>query len=276
MDYNILNGKIVRDSLVESLKDSVNKLYKKPRLAIVQVGNRADSTTFINAKKSFATKIGIEVEHFNYKEDIRESDLIIEINKMNQDDKITGIIVQLPLPISLDREHVINAIDPKKDADGLTAQNVQYLHNGRNDAIIPATARGIKELLNYYHIDLFGKNVVVIGRSSLVGRPVSQVCLNENATVTVCHSKTRDLKEITKRADIVIVAIGKPHLIDREYIREGQIVIDIGISKTEQGIKGDVDFDSVKDIVKAITPVPGGVGPMTVLGLFQNVLDLTR
>lgn len=276
MSANILSGKVVRDSLLTGLVESVNKLYKRPRLAIVQVGNRPDSTTFIKAKKVFAQQIGIEIEHFSYKEDILESDLINEIQKMNGDERITGIIVQLPLPTSLNRENIINAIDSKKDADGLTARNVERLYNGSNQGIIPATARGIKELLDFYKIDLFEKNVVMVGRSSLVGRPVSQMCLNENATVTICHSKTVDLPEITKSANVLIVAIGKPNFIDSKYVREGQIVIDIGISKTDNGVCGDVNLESVKDIVKAITPVPGGVGPMTVLGLFQNVVDLSR
>lgn len=274
MSAKILSGKEIREARMNEMKKRVSELFSVPRLAIIQVGNRIDSTTFIKAKKSFADKIGIEVEHFSYPENISEVDLISEIEKMNGDEKITGIIVQLPLPLGLDRDKILNTIDPKKDADGLTASNVQALSSGRNDAILPATARGIRELFNFYNIDLFGKNITVVGRSSLVGRPVASMCINENATVTICHSKTRELARFTKSADILIVAIGKPRFIGREYIKEGQIVVDIGINKIDGVLSGDVDFENVKDIVDAMTPVPGGVGPMTVLGLFENVLDL--
>jgi methylenetetrahydrofolate dehydrogenase (NADP+)/methenyltetrahydrofolate cyclohydrolase len=286
MSTTILSGRAIREALMPELMERVKSLAHLPTLAIIQVGDRADTTAFIAAKKAFAAKIGVKEKHIHLPERVSQSELIKTIEKCNADPQIRGIIVQLPLPLSIDRDAVIEAIDPKKDVDALTPKNVRRWMEGREDAIFPATARGVGELLRYYKIDLFGKKVTVVGRSMLVGKPIVSMCLNENATVTVCHSKTPDLALATKAADILIVAAGKPKLITADHVREGQVVIDVGIN-TAKGEKlddelpgkkltGDVDFDCVKDIVSAITPVPGGVGPMTVFALFENLVDLCK
>jgi len=270
----LLDGRIAREHYIESLIKRVNELYFTPFLIIIQIGNRPDSDSFIKAKKSFAKKIGVKELHIQLDENVKQAEVLEIVNKYNKDVSVNGIIIQLPLPIHLNSEIIIDAIDPKKDVDGLTSFNIKRLVSGHDETTIPATARGIRQLFQFYNIDLFGKKVVVIGRSTLVGKPVALMCLNENATVTICHSKTKNLKEETKKADIIMVAIGKPNFITNEYINKDQIVIDIGISRqADNTLTGDVDFQSVKDIVGMITPVPGGVGQMTVLALFENLID---
>ncbi len=280
----ILDGKATRDSLIPGLVERVKALSYVPTLAIIQVGDRPDSTAFIGAKKRFAQRIGVKEKHIQTTESISQGELLDIIKECNADGGIHGIIVQLPLPIHLDRDAIINAIDPKKDVDALTAFSVKRWYEGREDAILPATARGIRTLLEAYKIELFGKKVTVIGRSMLVGKPVITMCLNEEATVTVCHSKTKDLAKETKSADIVIVAVGKPGLITAKHVKKGQVIVDVGINKVTgeklddeiEGARlvGDVDFKKVAKKVSAITPVPGGVGPMTVYSLFENLVDL--
>jgi methylenetetrahydrofolate dehydrogenase (NADP+)/methenyltetrahydrofolate cyclohydrolase len=284
MKTTILDGRATREKLLPELIKRVKALSFTPTLAIIQVGDRPDSTAFIKAKKAFAAKIGVVQKLIQVKENIPQSELIEIIKENNNDKTVNRIIVQLPLPIQLDRDAVIDAVDPKKDVDALTAFNVKRWLEGREDALLPATARGIRELLNEYKIELFGKKVTVIGRSMLVGKPIVTMCLNENATVTVCHSKTPDLAKETKKADVLIVAAGKPGLIQSKHIHKKQIVIDVGINtatgeKLDEEIEGakligDVDFAKVSKKVSAITPVPGGVGPMTVLALFENLIDL--
>lgn len=271
----IIDGKKTREELLPNLAEKVRGLSFVPKLAIIQVGDRPDSTAFIRAKKAFATKIGITETHIQLKESVSQEELIKTILKCNEDKSIHGIIIQLPLPLHIDRSKVIDTIDPKKDADGLTATNVKGWLEGRGDSIMPATARGIRELLKHNNIELFGKRVTVVGRSMLVGKPIAAMCLNENATLHICHSKTMNLADETKFGDIIIVAVGKPGLITSSHVRAGQIVIDVGISRNLDGeLSGDVDFESVSHIVEAITPVPGGVGPMTVFCLFENLVDL--
>ena len=284
MSTLILDGKVVRAAGLPELKARIEALMKPPTLAIIQVGDREDSTSYIKAKTAFGEKLGVKIKHIKLAEKISEQELIAKISECNQDETIKGIIVQLPLPIALDQDAIIEAISPKKDVDGLTSFNVKRWLEGREDAVIPGTTRGVKELLEYYKIDLFGKHVVVVGRSMLVGKPIAAYCLNENASVTICHSKTADLASETKRADVLIVAAGKPGLIGANHVREGTVVVDVGINtvkgeKLEDEIPskklvGDVDFEAVKDIASAISPVPGGVGPMTVLAIFENLADL--
>lgn len=266
MSAKIISGRTVRDSIIPALKDVVSKLPFVPTLLIIQVGDRADSTTFIEAKKKFARKIGIKEKHLNLTDSISEKELIYTIRKYNTDQSIQGIIVQLPLPAHLNQDKIIGTIEPKKDVDGLTSGAL----------VMPATARGIRELFKYYQISLASKKVTVIGRSKLVGTPIAHMCRAEGAIVTVCHSQTIDLAKETLAADIVIVAVGKPGIIRKEHVREGQVIIDVGINKTADGLVGDVDFQAVKDIVEGITPVPGGVGPMTVCALFENVVDICK
>jgi len=290
MSAIILDGKKIRDEAISGLIKKVASFSHTLTLAIIQVGDRPDSNSYINSKKSFATKIGVNVKHVQAPANITQEELINVVRKHNSDSSIDGIIVQLPLPDEIDRDAVIDTILPTKDVDALSAHNVKRWLDGNENAILPATARGVRELLRYYKIDLFDKKVTVVGRSTLVGKPIITMCLNENATVTVCHSKTLDLARETMGADILIVATGRPGLITKGHVRPGQVVIDVGINSVvannsfdklddeipEKKLVGDVDFENVSEIVSAISPVPGGVGPMTVLSLFKNLLDLSE
>lgn len=286
MSATILDGKKIRDESIPELAKSFAGLSFVPKLAIIQAGNREDSGAYIRAKKAFAERVGVTVDHIQVPEDIKQTELVEIVIKQNKDETVKGIIVQLPLPISLDRDAIIDTIDPKKDVDALTAHSVKRWLDGNPSALLPATARGIRTLLSTYKIDLFGKKVAVVGRSTLVGKPIIAMCLNENATINICHSKTADLARETKEADIIIIATGKPNLIKKEHVKEGQVVIDVGINSIE-GVKlddeipekkivGDVDFANVSQVVGSISPVPGGVGPLTVLSIFQNLLDLCK
>jgi len=279
----ILSGIVVRDARLKMLAEKFKSITLTPELAIVQVGNRADSTAYIGAKMAFAKKVGVTAHHIHIvesddQEKHTQSRIIEEIKKNNENPNVRGIIVQLPLPAHVDRDLVINSIDPRKDIDGLTSTNMMYLGEGRPDAIIPATARGVKELLDFYQISVTGKKVLVVGRSMLVGKPTAQVLANLGAHITVAHSKTEDLVKETLAADIIVIAVGKPHLIRATHVKAGQIIVDIGMNREEK-LLGDVDFDEVSKIIGsngAITPVPGGVGPMTVLCLFENLADACR
>lgn len=260
----LLDGKTARAHYASLLEKRIKELSFVPCLVILQVGNRTDSDSYIKAKKSFAQKIGVNEIHINFDENISQEELIEAIKKYNADESVNGIIVQLPLPPRINSEIVLNLINPKKDIDGLNCAT----------KFLPATARGIKELIKFYKIELAGKKVTVVGRSKLVGKPTAKMCHEEGAIVTVCHSKTENMAQKTKDADILIVAIGKPNLVGKEYVKEGQIVIDVGITRHSEGkLVGDVDFNEVKDLVQMITPVPGGVGQMTVLALFENLID---
>lgn len=277
MSAIILSGKIVRDSRVPKLVEKIGSLSYVPCLAIIQVGDRPDSTSYIQAKQSFAKIIGVETKLIHVQDDISQNEILEQITKLNSDKSVQGIIVQLPLPIQIDKDTIIESIDPTKDVDGLTSTNYEKLLSGDPTVMIPATARGIKELLDFYEIKLKDKRVAVVGRSRLVGTPIAILCRNAGAEVIVCHSKTPDIAHETRKADIVIVAVGKPGLVGVDHIKDGAIVIDVGISKMDNGdLKGDVDFDEVKNIASMITPVPGGVGPMTVLGLFENVISASK
>jgi methylenetetrahydrofolate dehydrogenase (NADP+)/methenyltetrahydrofolate cyclohydrolase len=288
MSAMILDGRKIRDEVMPDLAKSFANLGCVPVLTIIQVGNREDTNAYIRAKKLFAEKLGVKVKHIQLTEDVIQDEVINIIKENNQDSEIKGIIVQLPLPVGMDVDFVINSIDPKKDVDAITSYNVKQWIEGEKQALLPATARGVRTLLRYYNIDLSGKKVVVIGRSALVGKPIACMCSNEKATVTVCHSKTLDLAKETLNADIIISAVGKVNLITKDHVKAGQIVVDVGINTVEdeklyeddgstskRKIVGDVDFEQVSKIVQAISPVPGGVGPLTVLSLFQNLLDLS-
>ncbi|MEN9523977.1 MAG: hypothetical protein RL536_46 [Candidatus Parcubacteria bacterium] len=273
----ILSGLVVRESLIPKLTDKVKRLSYVPTLAIIQVGDRPDSTAYIKAKMTFAKKIGVKTEYIHLPENISQTEVIEHIKKCNNNKLIQGIIVQVPLPEHIDRSAIIEAINPTKDVDGLTSANYDKLLTGDMSGIVPATARGVKELLDHYSISLNRKKVAVVGRSRLVGTPIAILCKRQGAEVIICHSKTPDIAHETKKADLVIVAVGKPGLIGANHLKEGAIVIDIGISKMPDGsLKGDVDFEAVKNIVSAISPVPGGVGPMTVMALFENLVDACK
>jgi methylenetetrahydrofolate dehydrogenase (NADP+)/methenyltetrahydrofolate cyclohydrolase len=259
----ILDGKKAKEHYLEQLRTRVLFLSSIPKLVVIQVGDREDSNSYIRSKKLFAEKLGAEVVHEKLSDKVKQEEIIKLIKKYNKDKTVNGIIVQLPLPENLNADEIINEIDIAKDVDGLTD----------NAVFTPATARGIKELLEFYNIKLKNKKVTILGRSKIVGKPTAKMCENEGAKVTVCHSKTEDVPSKTKKADIVIVAIGKPYMLDNKYFSKGQIVVDVGITKVGDKLLGDVDFEKVKDIVSMITPVPGGVGQMTVLALFENLVD---
>ena len=266
----LLNGKKVRKEILTKLKTQVEKLPRKLGLCVIQVGNDPASCVYIRQKEKMAEQLNYNFRHLKFKENISEKELLNKIEELNKDDLIDGILVQMPLPKHLNPRVRENAIDPLKDVDGLTDINTGKLfHNV--DSLIPCTPKGIIDLLAYYQIPLEGKNVVIIGRSDLVGKPLEGLMTNRNATVTLCHSKTKNLQAITKTADILVVAVGKPHLITKEYIKDGTIIIDVGINRLEDGtLCGDVLFEDVKEKASAITPVPGGVGPMTIAELAQN------
>jgi 5,10-methylene-tetrahydrofolate dehydrogenase/methenyl tetrahydrofolate cyclohydrolase len=288
----ILSGLIVRDELKKSLATRIKALQEKRglsastsplTLAIIQVGDRADSTAYINAKKRFAAEIGVLVKLVQFKENADQEEIISEIKKLNQDKKITGIIVQLPLPKNLDEKVILDSIYPAKDADAITSTNVK-VWTIQGPTSYPATARGVGELLGFYKIPLKRKRVCVIGRSKFVGTPIACLCRAKGALVTVCHSKTEDLVKETLAADVIISVVGKAGLITAEHVKKGQVIVDVGLSRASVDGKtklvGDVDFEKVKAVLGdspagggAITPVPGGVGPMTVLALFENLVD---
>lgn len=269
----LLSGKTIKDEISQILHKDISASGEIPSLAIIQVGENEQSNLYIKQKIKFGELIGARVIHCHLPEEITEDDLIFEIRKFNNDKSIHGIIVQLPIPKHLNERKILDAILYEKDVDGLGSIQTGLLYVGKTKSMIPATTRGIISLLDYNKIEIAGKNVVVIGRSNLVGKPTAISFLNLNATVTICHSHTKDLKKITRLADILIVACGRPKFITREFVGDGQIIVDVGIHKTELGLCGDVDFEDVKDLVSAITPVPGGVGPMTVVSLFQNLWD---
>lgn len=279
----LLDGRKVRDDIRETLREKVEAFSSKPKLVIIQIGKNEESAAYIKQKKAFGESIGALVEHAQLPADISEVDVLSTIQRLNKDSTAHGVIVQMPIPAQLDKDIIADAIAPEKDVDGLGSANIKLLWENRKGGFMPATTKGILSLLAYYKIPVSGKRVVVIGRSFLVGKPTAHALLNADATVTIAHSKTKDLSEITRAADIVVVAAGKPHFIQRDDIRKGQIIIDVGITAVtgekmddevpETTIAGDVHFDDVKDIVGAISPVPGGVGPMTVASLFQNLVS---
>lgn len=273
----ILDGRKAREALVPALMAKIKAFGFAPTLAIIQVGDRADSASYIKAKKIFATKIGVTIKHIILSDNVGLKDIVEAVENCNKDNGIQGIVVQLPLPLGIDENVVINSISPKKDVDVITAVNVKKWSNTEHieQVLFPATARGIKEMLEFYGISLKNKKVTVVGRSALVGRPIAIMCGKQGAIVKVCHRGTVDLAAETRSANIVISAAGVANLLGKEHIKSGQVIVDVGLSKNKEGILcGDVDFEAAKEVVSAISPVPGGVGPMTVLGLFENLLQL--
>ncbi|MDP2593271.1 MAG: bifunctional 5,10-methylenetetrahydrofolate dehydrogenase/5,10-methenyltetrahydrofolate cyclohydrolase [bacterium] len=284
----ILDGRKARDELAKRLKAGLKRLPAKPVLAIVQAGDLAESNAYIERKKKFGEELGISVLHIKVAPSGGEEKVLEKVSELNQKTEISGIIVQLPLPPDFNKKKIANRVSVKKDVDGLSDANFQKLKAGDSGAIIPATARGVLELLEFYYISVAGKKVAVLGRSRLVGAPIAEVLKQKGAEVFVCHSETTNTAEITRSADLVISAVGKPKFLGTEFFRDDrtQVVVDVGITAvTEKGAEkleeempkrtlvGDVDFKKVKDMVYAISPVPGGVGPMTVLALFENLLE---
>jgi len=270
----ILDGKQTALKISQKIKEEVQEFSRKPRLDILLVGSDFGSQKYVEMKSKKAQELGIECNVHSFDENVSEEELIRLIEKLNIDSQVDGIMVQLPLPKHIQESNILEKISPSKDVDGLTSINLGKLFKNDPSAIAPATAKGILKLLREYDIQIDGQDAVVIGRSDIVGLPTAALLQNENATVTVCHSHTQNLKEICKKADILVVGIGKPEYIDREYVKEGAVVIDVGTNKNGEGkLVGDVNFESVKDIASYITPVPGGVGPMTIVCLLSNLID---
>ena len=267
----ILDGKKIKNIILDELRDEVSKLSVKPKLVVVQVGNNEASNVYIKQKNNMCNYVGYDFKHIKLDDNISVDELLSVIDRLNNDKDVNGILVQLPLPSHIDSKIVVNSISPLKDVDGLTDLNNGMLFHNK-DSLYSCTPYGIMELLSRYNISVSGKNVVIVGRSDLVGKPMVMMMLNKDATVTVCHSKTKNLSEFTRKADILVVAVGKPNFITSDMVNKDTIVIDVGISRTENGLCGDVDFESVVDKCSYITPVPGGVGPMTVAMLAKNIL----
>lgn len=268
MNEKIIDGKKVSSDLKNELIEKVKKLNKKLKLVVVSVGNDPASRVYVGQKEKRAHEVGYDFFNLHF-DSIDEENLIKEIEKLNEDKEVTGIIVQLPLPDNLDKNKILNTINPLKDVDGLTNDNFIKLIK-KEESLIPCTPKGVVSLLDYYNIDLLNKKVVIVGRSELVGLPLFHLLLNKNATVTMCHSRTKDLSEYTKEADLLIVAVGKKELITADMVKDGAVVVDVGINRINNKLYGDVSSDCF-DKVSLMTPVPGGVGPMTVISLMENV-----
>lgn len=276
----ILDGKAVSQRVKNALKDETEKFIEKygikPGLAVVIVGDDPASRVYVNSKKKACAEIGYYSEEHALPESTTEDELLSLVEKLNGDEKIHGILVQLPLPKHIDEEKIINAINPKKDVDAFHPVNVGKIMIGNFD-FLPCTPAGVMELINEAGIDLTGKNCVVVGRSNIVGKPQAMLLLHKNATVTICHSKTKNIKEITKNADVLVAAVGRAQMFDGDYIKDGAVVIDVGMNRLEnKKLVGDVDFESAAKKASYITPVPGGVGPMTIAMLMKNTLTAAK
>lgn len=276
---NIIDGKQISKDIKEELKEEVASLAAQGRkccLAVIQVGNDPASSVYVGNKKKACAYVGIESLAYELPEETTEEELLTIIDKLNKDANVHGILCQLPLPKHINEDHVIKAISPKKDVDGFHPQNVGALVIGEK-GFVSCTPAGIIQLLKRSNIEMDGKHCVVVGRSNIVGKPMFLLMLRENATVTICHSHTKNLKEICKEADILIVAIGKPQFIDKEYVKDGAVVIDVGIHRDENNkLCGDVKYDEVEPVASYITPVPGGVGPMTIAMLMHNCVEAMK
>lgn len=275
----IIDGKALAKKTREELKIECNLLRSKgikPKLAVIMVGDNPASKVYVRNKSRACEEIGIEYEEYLLPEETTQEELLALINNLNENPNINGILLQSPVPNHLNINTAFKAISYKKDVDGFTPSSVGKLSIGE-DTFVSCTPLGVMKMFEEYNIDLTGKSVVILGRSNIVGKPLIQCCLNKNATVTVCHSRTKELEEYTKRADILIVAIGKAKFVTKDMVKDGAVIIDVGINRNENGkLVGDVDFENVKEKASYITPVPGGVGPMTIAMLMSNVLKATK
>ena len=275
----LINGKEVAAKVKEEIKNFVDnrkeKGLKLPKIASILVGEDGGSIYYMNSQEKAAVTLGVGFLRVELKEESTDDEVINTIKKLNEDDSVQGIILQLPLPKHLNEKKIIREISVKKDIDCLTFESQGKLYMGE-PGFLPCTPNSVVTLIKSLNIDLNGKNVVVLGRSNIVGKPVAQLLLNENATVTICHSRTKDLKEVCKRADILVVAIGRPKFIDESYVNENAVVIDVGTSRFDGKITGDVDFDKVIDKCSALTPVPGGVGALTTTLLIKNACEALK
>ncbi len=272
----ILDGKSLANKTIENIKINTANLSKKPKLAVILVGDDSASQIYVKNKQKKAKYVGFDSIVIPLPSDVTEENILEHIYILNEDENINAILVQLPLPKGINQKKILEAIDPIKDVDGFTSYNFGRLALGYMPYVFPCTPKGIVKLLDAYNIEIEGKNVIVIGRSNIVGKPLSLMLQQRNATVTMANSYTKNLKEITKNADIIVSAVGKSNFIDGSFIKQGAVVIDVGINRTEAGILGDVDFPSVYEKASFITPVPGGVGPMTIAELLENTYELFK
>lgn len=276
----LLDGRKVADKLLESLRGEVQKLIEQgvqPKLAVILVGENPASLSYVGQKEKAAAKIGITFEKIEMETTITTEDLIAKINELNERDDVHGILVQLPLPDHIEEPLVIRAIEPKKDVDGFHAYNIgKMVLSTEFESLVPCTPKGVIRLLEHYEIPIEGKEAVVVGHSNIVGKPMGIMLLNRDATVTTCHVHTKDLKAHTSQADILVVAVGKAGLITEDMVKDGAVVVDVGINRVGDKLVGDVNFDAVSKKVSYISPVPGGVGPMTVACLMENVLEALK
>lgn len=279
MTAKLINGKELSKELKQEMKKEVLDLKEKglnPHLTVILVGDNPASKSYVSGKKKASQEVGISSEIIHLEESISEKELLEVIHKLNDDKRVHGILVQLPLPDHIVEQHVIEAIRPEKDVDGFHPVNIGRMMTNQ-DTFLPCTPYGIITMLKSKQISIAGKHAVIIGRSNIVGKPVGQLLLNEHSTVTYCHSRTENLKELTTQADILVVAIGKPRVITSDYVKKGAVVIDVGINRLEDGsLTGDVDFESVSDKASYITPVPRGVGPMTITMLLKNTIKAAK
>lgn len=274
----IINGKELAKHIREGLKEEVTELKNAeiyPKLAVIMVGDDPASKVYVKNKSKACEDVGIEYEEHLLSSKTTREELLELIEKLNNDETVHGILVQSPLPEGIDANEAFRTISPKKDVDGFHPINVGKLSLNQ-DCFVSCTPYGIMKMLEDYNIPVEGANAVIIGRSNIVGKPLAKCLLNKNATVTVCHSKTKNLKEITKQADILIAAIGKPKFVTADMVKDGATVIDVGINRTEEGLLGDTDFEAIKEKTAYITPVPGGIGPMTIAMLMHNVVKAAK
>jgi methylenetetrahydrofolate dehydrogenase (NADP+) / methenyltetrahydrofolate cyclohydrolase len=272
----IIDGKAVAARVKAELAAEIDALDRKPGLATILVGDDPASAVYVRMKREDSAEVGIQSFHHEPGGDVSAEELAGLIQALNADERVHGILLQLPLPAHLDQDDFISLIDPGKDVDGLTTVNAGLLMHARPEALVPCTPAGVMELLAESDVDLSGARAVVVGRSILVGKPLVQLLLAANATVTQCHSRTRDLAAVCREADVLIAAVGSPGLVTADMVREGAVVIDVGTNRTDDGLVGDVDFDAVKELAGAITPVPGGVGPMTRAMLLVNTVKAAK
>ncbi|HDD3823551.1 bifunctional methylenetetrahydrofolate dehydrogenase/methenyltetrahydrofolate cyclohydrolase FolD [Staphylococcus aureus] len=275
MVAKILDGKQIAKDYRQGLQDQVEALKEKgftPKLSVILVGNDGASQSYVRSKKKAAEKIGMISEIVHLEETATEEEVLNELNRLNNDDSVSGILVQVPLPKQVSEQKILEAINPEKDVDGFHPINIGKLYIDEQ-TFVPCTPLGIMEILKHADIDLEGKNAVVIGRSHIVGQPVSKLLLQKNASVTILHSRSKDMTSYLKDADVIVSAVGKPGLVTKDVVKEGAVIIDVGNTPDENGkLKGDVDYDAVKEIAGAITPVPGGVGPLTITMVLNNTL----
>ena len=274
---NLINGSSIAKQIQQQIAQAISSLkYRKPGLAFILVGNDPASQSYIRMKKKRCQEVGIISFDCELPETVTETDVLKEIQRLNQDPLVDGILVQLPLPSHIETHHIISAIDPKKDVDGFHPINVGKMLLGELGGFFPCTPLGVQVLLEKAQVPILGKHVVIVGRSNIVGKPLAAILMQKaphcNATVTVAHSLSENIKELCRSADILIAAIGKPHFIQADMVKKGAVVIDVGINRTPSGIVGDVDFANVAPLCSKITPVPGGVGPMTIALLLSNTL----